>query len=77
MGSGGIAPPFLISALDGGEGSAVLTALLPENERLTPIGFERPGGTQSRFERCGEKKDLAPAGIRIPVFQPVARRYTD
>jgi hypothetical protein len=37
----------------------------------------RLGGPQSRSERNGEEKEVASAGIRIPVVYPVARRYTD
>jgi hypothetical protein len=37
----------------------------------------RLGGPQSRYGRCGEEKNLAPAGNRNPAVQPVARLYTD
>jgi hypothetical protein len=37
----------------------------------------RLGGPQSRSGRCGEENNLAPAGIRTPAVQPIARRYTD
>jgi hypothetical protein len=36
----------------------------------------RLGEPQNRPERCGEEKNLSPAGIRNLV-QPVARRSTD
>jgi hypothetical protein len=32
----------------------------------------RPGGPQSRSERCGEEKDR-----ELPESEPVARHYTD
>jgi hypothetical protein len=39
MGSGGIAPPFLTSALDGGEWSGLrLSLFTPGKESLIPIG---------------------------------------
>jgi hypothetical protein len=37
----------------------------------------RLGGPQSRFGRCGEDKNIAPAGIRTPAVQPAARRYSE
>jgi hypothetical protein len=37
----------------------------------------RLGGPQSRSGRCGEEKDLATAGNRTPILQPVAYRYSD
>jgi hypothetical protein len=38
---------------------------------------KRKGGPQRRSGRCGEEKNLAPAGNRTPAAQSVARRYTD
>jgi hypothetical protein len=32
----------------------------------------RLGGPQSRYGRCGEEENLAPAGNRTPAVQPVA-----
>jgi hypothetical protein len=57
LGSGGIAPPFLISAQDGGEWS-------PSRPRhFTPRGrnpryplYRKVGGPQSRSGRCGVQK---------------------
>jgi hypothetical protein len=37
----------------------------------------RLGESQSRSGRCGEEKNLAPAGNRIPAVQTIVRRYTD
>jgi hypothetical protein len=64
MGSGSIDPPFLTSALDGGEWSASRPG------RYTP-GDMAPGthwiwgwgGSQSRSKRCGEEKILLLPGI--------------
>jgi hypothetical protein len=69
-GSGGTAPPFLTSALDGGERSA------SGPRRFTP-GGKPPypldkglGGPQSRSERYGEKKNLALPGIEPRPCSP-------
>jgi hypothetical protein len=37
----------------------------------------RLGGPESRYGRCGEKKNLTPAGNQTPDFQLIARRYSD
>jgi hypothetical protein len=51
---------------------------LPPGERAHRYPLDRMlGGPQSRSGRCGEEKNLAPAGTRIPDDQPVARLYTD
>jgi hypothetical protein len=52
-----------------------LAALPPGKEPPVLIRYEA-GWAQSRSGRCGEEKNLAPAGNRTPVVQPVARRYT-
>jgi hypothetical protein len=76
-GSGGIAPPFLSSALDGGEWSASRPG------RLT-LGEKGPG--THRIEGCvghraglldTERRNKAPIGIRSRSVQLVVRRYTD
>jgi hypothetical protein len=71
-GSGGIAPPFLASALDGDECSASLpAALLPR--KLPRYALDRRlDGPQSRSGRCEEKIILALAGNRTLTIQPVA-----
>jgi hypothetical protein len=43
---------------------------------ITPLDRSL-GEPQSRPARCGEVKNLAPARIRTPAFQPVALRYPD
>jgi hypothetical protein len=35
----------------------------------------RLGGPQSLFEHCGVDKNLALAGIRTPMVEPVSRHY--
>jgi hypothetical protein len=69
MVNGGIASPFLTSALNGGEWSVSCSycfTLRGNSPRL-----DRP---QSRSGRCAEKKIIVPAGNRS--VQAVARRYT-
>jgi hypothetical protein len=72
-GSGGIAPPFVTSALDAGEWSASRPG------RFTPgeiaLGTHWIGGWVG--PRCDKDKNLALAKIRTPVIQPVARSCTD
>jgi hypothetical protein len=77
-GSGGIAPPFLTSALDGDEWSASRPGrfTLRGNCPRYPLD-RRLGGPQSRSGHYGEEKNLTPAGNRTPVVQPIACRYTD
>jgi hypothetical protein len=60
-GSGGIAPLFLTSAVDGDEWSATRLC------RFTPRGplDRRLGEPQSRSGRCGEEKNLA-----LPEIEP-------
>jgi hypothetical protein len=38
---------------------------------------KRLGGPQNKPGRCGEEKNLAPAGNPTPAVQPVVHRYTD
>jgi hypothetical protein len=60
-GSGGIAPPFLISALEWGDWSAPRPCRFTSGETAPtyPLNI-RLGGPQSRSERCGEEKNLLP-----------------
>jgi hypothetical protein len=74
---GVINPPFLTSALDGGEWSASLPGRFhPGKSPWYPLD-RRLGGPHSRSGRYGEDKSLASAGNRPPAGLPVARRYTD
>jgi hypothetical protein len=77
VGSEGIAPPLLISALDGGERSASRPGSFTPEERAPRRPLDkRLGGPQSRSERYGEKKILPLPGIELrpsspyPVFRP-------
>jgi hypothetical protein len=63
-GVGGVAPPFLTSALDRGERSASRPCSFIPEERAS--GTHWIGGWVARR-----------AGNRTSAFQPVARRYTD
>jgi hypothetical protein len=65
-GSGGIAPPFLTSVLDGGEWST------SRHRRFTPgeiisrhLLDRRLGGSQNRSGRCDEEKNLS-----MPELEP-------
>jgi hypothetical protein len=63
MGSGGIAPSFLTSALDRGEWSASrLCHLTPRGKSSQYPMDRRLAGLQSRSVRFGEKKNLALLG---------------
>jgi hypothetical protein len=58
MRSGGIAPPFLTSALDGDVASFMPQPFYPEgNSPLNPP-YKRPGGSQSQSECYGERNNL-------------------
>jgi hypothetical protein len=73
MGSGGIAPTFLTSALDGSQWLASrLYRFTPGKEAPVPIGLE--AGWDSLWSRV---KYIAPTGNRTQIVQPVARRYTN
>jgi hypothetical protein len=67
MGGGGIAPPFVTSALDGGEWSGSRLNRFAPEEIVPGIHW-----IEGRKE-----KNLLLAGNRIPTVQPVARCYTD
>jgi hypothetical protein len=73
-GSVGIAPPFLISALDGGQWSDSHPGLLiPHGKNPLNQLDRRLGGPQNQPGRCGEEQSLlSPADNRTPVAQPVA-----
>jgi hypothetical protein len=65
LGSGGVAPPFLASALDGAESSASHPGRCTPEERA-PDTHWRLGGPQSRSGHCGVEKNLLP----LPGIEP-------
>jgi hypothetical protein len=69
MGSGGIAPPFLTSTLNGGVSSASRPGRFIPGERAT--------GTQWLGGWVGHTAGMDAVRNRNPTVQPVARRYTD
>jgi hypothetical protein len=69
-GNGCIAPPFTISALDGGEWSTSHPSRLHPR---VPI-VRRLGGLQGRSGRCGPTP--APFWNRTLAWTPIARHYT-
>jgi hypothetical protein len=75
MGSGGIAPPFLTSALDGGEWSASLPGRFTPGERAPDTHWI--GGCMGPGLDAIVEKNLAHAGNRTWAVQPVARRCND
>jgi hypothetical protein len=77
-GSGGIAPPFLTSALDGGEWSASRPGrYIPGKKPLVSIEYEAGWAPVLVLTLWSREKSIAPAVNRTPVFQPEVRRYTD
>jgi hypothetical protein len=76
-GSGGIASPFLTSALDGGKLSASRHCRFSPWERGSGIywvgGWVDPGAGLDDVE----KRNLAPAGNRTSAVHPVACRDTN
>jgi hypothetical protein len=65
MGSGGIAPPFLTSTLDGGEWSASRPGSFIRREKAARYPLDRRlGGPQSRSGRRGEEKSFDPTVTR-------------
>jgi hypothetical protein len=76
-GSGGIAPPILTSALDGGEWLASRPGRFTLKEGPpVPIRWEAEWGTEPIWKLWREKS-FTTTGIRTPAVQPVTRRYTD
>jgi hypothetical protein len=70
--SGGIAPQFLTSVLDGGEWSASRPGRFTKGESPRYSLDRRLGGPQSQSGRNVEEKNLSSAGNRTPAVQPVA-----
>jgi hypothetical protein len=76
-GSGGRAPPFLNSALDGSEWSASRSCRFPPGERtLCRYWIKGWVGLKAGLNSVGQKS-LTPSGTRTPAVQSVTRRYTD
>jgi hypothetical protein len=70
--SGGIAPPFLTSVLDGGEWSVSRPSRFTLGEKASYSLEKMLGWPQSRPGCCGVQKNVAPSGNRAPDFQPIA-----
>jgi hypothetical protein len=71
------APPFLTSAIDGGEWSASRSCRFNPGE-MVPVTHCIGGwvGPRTGMDSL-EKRKLDPSGNRTPITYPVARRYTD
>jgi hypothetical protein len=77
-GSGGIAPPFLTSALDGVSAPLHASAALPPGKEPTvSTGCEDVWSPQTGFGAMQWRKSFAPAGNGTPAVHPVPRRYSD
>jgi len=76
VGSGGIAPRILTSALDGGEWSASLPSrFYPQGKSPWYPLDRRLGGLQSRSGRCSEQKTIQVLpGLEPLIIQPVVQR---
>jgi hypothetical protein len=80
--SEGIVPQLMTSALDRDGSSASRPGRFTAGEGSLVLIDKRLGGPWSWSgssgwsERCGEEKNLAPAGNRTSAVQPVTRRYT-
>jgi hypothetical protein len=76
--SRGIAPPFLTSALDGGEWPASHPGHFTPGERFpVPIGQEGGWASEPVWTLWRKEKSLAPVGNLTLAAKPIARRYTD
>jgi hypothetical protein len=71
-------PPFLTSALDGGEWSASRPGRLTPG-KIAPCIHWRGGwaGPRACRDAMEKRKILSLPGVELPTFHPVARRYTD
>jgi hypothetical protein len=78
-GSGGIAPPFLTSALDAGELSVSRPCRFtpPPSPETIPRYPQEAGWAPEQVWMLYRRKNLTPTGIRSPAVQTVARRYTE
>jgi hypothetical protein len=77
MGSGGIAPPFLTSALDGSKGSASRTVRLTLGEEIPVPSGQEAGCSLVPAWMLWRTEKSCPAVIQTRAIPPVARRYTD
>jgi hypothetical protein len=77
MGSGGIVPPFLTSALDKGEWSAPCLRPLYPWEKTRGIYLIGGWVAEPVWTLWRREESLIPAGNRNPAVHPVARHYTD
>jgi hypothetical protein len=71
-GSGGIAPPHLTSALDGGEWSASRPGRFNSGEITPRYPLDRRLGGLVGLDAVEKKKVFPSAAIRTPAVQPVA-----
>jgi hypothetical protein len=72
---GGIVPPFLTFALDGGESSVSRSGRIFLGKGAL---YRRLDGPQSRSGHSDNGRNvLPPSGNRTPAVQPVDCRYTD
>jgi hypothetical protein len=73
MGGGGRAPPFLTSALNGGD-QLHASATQPPGEKIPGYPFDRPlGKPLSRSRRSGEEKNVL-SGFEPRLIIPADRR---
>jgi hypothetical protein len=71
-------PPFLTSALGGGEwSSSCPSRFIPKKVFPGYPLYKRLGRPQTPYGRYGEEKNLDPAGNRTPAIQLLAGLYID
>jgi hypothetical protein len=75
-GSGGIAPPVLVSALDGSGQLHAPAALASAKEPLVSIEYEARWAPESVWTLWGREKSLSLDRNRASAVQPAVRRYT-
>jgi hypothetical protein len=77
-GSGSIAPPFLISALVGGEWSASrIFCFTPWETTLDTNWIGGWVGLKAGLDAVEKRTKFAPSGDRTPAVNPVPRRYAN